>query len=245
MHLHFTFDLVANANFRVRVISVYLANAWPPWNKIKIAPFFTQHIMTMLAFPKTRIVMVEWDGTAHPGFPSPSSGNLNAYPLVGTSIIWVMMLRSHTSKLEWEACTTKKTASAGKHILNLKLQSDKEHKHYMWHHSGSNVSKFKAIRAHLHILPASLEQCCIETTLTSVYTYLRILFVYFVTIFVTNSGHIYISWYWLAKLVPFCSRLLFLHSLCKPKNGYCFVESLDHYILIALKSARGNTPISE
>jgi len=43
-----TFALVANANFRIRMISVYLANARATRIKIKIEPSFTQWVRAML-----------------------------------------------------------------------------------------------------------------------------------------------------------------------------------------------------
>jgi len=49
----FAFYLVANANFRVRMISVYLANTQATQIKIKIEPSFTQCIRATLAWPKT------------------------------------------------------------------------------------------------------------------------------------------------------------------------------------------------
>ena len=53
MRWTFTFDLVANADFRAHMISVYFANAWTTRIKIKIEPSFTQRESNMLACPKT------------------------------------------------------------------------------------------------------------------------------------------------------------------------------------------------
>jgi len=44
--------LVANANIRVRPISVYLANAWATRIKIKIEPSSPQCVRATLAYPK-------------------------------------------------------------------------------------------------------------------------------------------------------------------------------------------------
>ena len=52
----FAFHLVANANFRVCTISLYLANAWITQIKLKIEPSFTQCIRAISACPQTPIV---------------------------------------------------------------------------------------------------------------------------------------------------------------------------------------------
>ena len=44
----FAFYLVANASCSVRIISVYSANEWDTWIKIKIKPSFTQRVRAML-----------------------------------------------------------------------------------------------------------------------------------------------------------------------------------------------------
>ena len=49
----FAFALVANANFRVSMISAYLANAWVIQIKIKVEPSLSQRITVMLACWKT------------------------------------------------------------------------------------------------------------------------------------------------------------------------------------------------
>jgi len=53
MRWTFPFYLVANANLRVRMISVLLANALATRTKIKIEPSSTQRIWVLLGCPKT------------------------------------------------------------------------------------------------------------------------------------------------------------------------------------------------
>jgi len=50
--LDFRFFLVANANFRVHIIPVYLANAQATRINVKIEPSFTQRVRATLAFLK-------------------------------------------------------------------------------------------------------------------------------------------------------------------------------------------------
>jgi len=52
----FAFYVVANANFRVRMISAYLAYTRTTRINIKIEPSFTQCVRAMLACTKTPIV---------------------------------------------------------------------------------------------------------------------------------------------------------------------------------------------
>ena len=54
--LCYTFYLVANANFRICKISVYLADARATRLKINIEPFFTRCVRATLACPKTLII---------------------------------------------------------------------------------------------------------------------------------------------------------------------------------------------
>jgi len=52
MRWTFVFYLVANAKFRVSMISVYLAKVQPPQIKIKIEPSFTQCVRALSDCPK-------------------------------------------------------------------------------------------------------------------------------------------------------------------------------------------------
>ena len=58
MHWTFGFYLLAYANFRICMISVYLANARTTRIKIKIEPSFTQRFRAMLACPKMAIAIL-------------------------------------------------------------------------------------------------------------------------------------------------------------------------------------------
>jgi len=62
--LTFTFHLVSNADLRIHIIPVYLANAWTTWIKIEIELSFTQYVRAKLACRKTPTVMVVRDDTA-------------------------------------------------------------------------------------------------------------------------------------------------------------------------------------
>jgi len=65
----FAFYLVANVDFCIRKISVYLANALATWNKITIEPSFTQHIRATLAYPKMLGDTLNTIWTEEPRYP--------------------------------------------------------------------------------------------------------------------------------------------------------------------------------